>query len=132
MLLRPLPIPKKPWSSISMDFIIDLPSSKAFDSIFVVVDRLTKIAYFMPYNKTVTSEETARLFMDNIYKYHDLSDDIISDRGSLFTSKFWQLLFKILKVKIKLSSTYHPQTDGQTERVNQALEQYLCCTINYH
>jgi IS30 family transposase len=115
-----------------MDFIIDLPSSKAFDSIFVVVDRLTKIAYFMPYNKTVTSEETARLFMDNIYKYHDLSDDIISDRGSLFTSKFWQLLFKILKVKIKLSSTYHPQTDGQTERVNQALEQYLCCTINYH
>jgi IS30 family transposase len=132
MLLRPLPIPKKPWSSISMDFIIDLPSSKAFDSIFVVVDRLTKMAYFMPYNKTVTSEETARLFMDNIYKYHDLSDDIISDRGSLFTSKFWQLLFKILKVKIKLSSTYHPQTDGQTERVNQALEQYLCCTINYH
>jgi hypothetical protein len=65
-----------------MDFIIDLPSSKAFDSIFVVVDRLTKMAHFMPWNKIVTSEETARLFMDNIYKYHGLPDDIISDRGS--------------------------------------------------
>jgi hypothetical protein len=66
-LLRTLPILKKPWSSISMDFIIDLPSSKDFDSIFVVVDRLTKMAHFMPCNKTVTGEETARFFMDNIY-----------------------------------------------------------------
>jgi hypothetical protein len=65
-----------------MDFITDLPSSKAFDSFFVVVDRLTKMAYFMPYNKTVTGEETMRLFMDNIYKYHGLPNDIISDRGS--------------------------------------------------
>jgi hypothetical protein len=81
-LLHPLPNLKRLWSSISMDFIIDLPSSKAFDSIFVVVDRLTKMAHFMPWNKIVTSEETARLFMDNIYKYHGLPDDIISDRGS--------------------------------------------------
>jgi hypothetical protein len=131
-LLCPLPIPKKPWSSISMDFITDLPSSKAFDSIFVVVDRLTKMAHFMPCNKTITCEEIARLFMDNIYKYRSLLDDIISDRGSQFTSKFWQSLFKILKVKIKLSSAYHPQIDGQTERINQVLEQYLHCTINYH
>ena len=128
-LLRPLPILQKPWSSISMDFITNLPSSKAFDSIFVVVDQLTKMAYFMPCNKTVTGEETTRLFMDNIYKYHGLLDDIISDHGSQFTSKFWQSLFKILKIKIKLSSTYHPQIDGQTERVNQVLEQYLSCTI---
>jgi hypothetical protein len=115
-----------------MDFITDLLSSKAFDSIFVVVDRLTKMAHFMPCNKTVTSEETARLFMDNIYKYHGLPDDIISDRGSQFTSKFWQSLFKILKVKIKLPSAYHPQTHEQTERVNKILKQYLRCTINYH
>jgi hypothetical protein len=115
-----------------LDFITDLPSSKAFDSIFVVVDRLTKMAHFMPCNKTVTDEKTARLFMDNIYKYHGLLDDIISDRGSQFTSKFWQTLFKILKVKIKLSYAYHPQTDGQIERINQVLEQYLRCTINYH
>jgi hypothetical protein len=71
-LLRPLPIPKKPWSSISMDFIIDLPSSKAYDSIFVVVDQVTKMAHFMPCNKMVRDEEIARLFMDNIYKYHGL------------------------------------------------------------
>jgi hypothetical protein len=75
----PLPIPKKPWSLISMDFITDLSSSKAFDSIFVVVDRLTKMVHFMPCNKTVTGEETAILFMDNIYKYHGFPDDIISD-----------------------------------------------------
>jgi hypothetical protein len=68
-LLCPLPIPKKTWSSISMDFITDLPSSKAFDSIFVVVDRLTEMAHFEPCNKIVTSEETMRLFIDNIYKY---------------------------------------------------------------
>ena len=131
-LLRPLEIPKKPWTSISMDFIVDLPPSKGFDSIFVVVDRLTKMAHFVPRNKIVTGEETARLFIDNVYKYHGLPDDIISDRGTQFTSKFWQSLFKILQVEIKLSSAYHPQTDGQTERVNQVLEQYLRCSINYH
>jgi hypothetical protein len=115
-LLCLLPIPKKPWSSISMDFITDLPSSKAFDSIFVLVDRLTKMAHFIPCNNTC--EETTRLSMDDIYKYHGLSDDIISNRGSHFTSKFWQSLFKIHKVKIKLFSTDHPQIDGQTERIN--------------
>lgn len=131
-LLHPLPIPEKPWSSISMDFIVDLPESKSFDSIFVVVDRLTKMAHFVPCTKSVTGEEAARLFLENIYKYHGLPDDIISDRGTQFTSKFWQSLFKILQVKIKLSSAYHPQTDGQTERVNQVLEQFLRCSINYH
>ena len=131
-LLQPLPILEKPWSSISMDFIVDLPESKTFDSIFVVVDRLTKMAYFVPCNKSVTGEEAARLFLENVYKYHGLPDDIISDRGTQFTSKFWQSLFKILQVKIKLSSAYHPQTDGQTERVNQVLEQFLRCSINYH
>jgi hypothetical protein len=115
-----------------MDFITYLPSSKAFDSIFVVVDQLTKIVHFMPYNKIVTREETAKFFMDNIYKYHGLPDDIISNCGLRFTSKFWQSLFKILKFKIKLSFAYHPETDGQIERVNQVLEQYLRCTINYH
>ena len=104
---------------------MDLPPSKGFDFIFVVVDRLKKMAHFVPCNKIVTSEETARLFIDNVFKYHGLPDDIIFDRGTQFTSKFWQSLFKILQVEIKLSSAYHPQTNGQTERVNQVLEQYL-------
>jgi hypothetical protein len=113
-------------------FIIDLLIFKAFDSIFVVIDWLTNMAHFIPCNKTVTNEEIARLFMDNIYKYHGLPNDIISNRGSQFHSKFWQSLFKILKVKIQLYFAYDPQIDGQTERINQVLEQYLHCTINYH
>ena len=130
-LLQPLPIPHRPWSSVSMDFITDLPPSNSFDSIFVVVDRLTKMAHFIPCKKTSSSEDTARLFLDNVYRYHGLPDDIVSDRGTQFVSKFWRSLFEILKVDIKLSSAFHPQTDGQTERVNQVLEQYLRCTINY-
>jgi hypothetical protein len=74
------------------------------------------MAHFMPCNKTVTSEETVRLFIDNIYKDHGLFDNIISNCGSDFTSKFWQSLFKILKVKIKLSSAYRPTIDGQIEK----------------
>ncbi len=102
-LLQLLPILETPWTSISMDFIVDLPKSKSFDSVFVVVDRLTKMAHFMPCNKTITGKETTRLFLENVYKYHGLPNNIISDRGTQFTSKFWQSLFKILQVKNNLS-----------------------------
>ena len=77
-------------------------------------------------------QRNCTIVYDNVYKYHGLPDDIISDRDTQFTSKFWQSLFKILQVEIKLSSAYHPQTNGQTERVNQVLKQYLQCSINYH
>jgi transposase InsO family protein len=76
------------------------------------------MAHFMTCNKIVTNKEIVRLFMDNIYKYHSLPDDIISDRGSQSTSKFWKSLFNILKIKIKFSSAYHPETNGQIERIN--------------
>ena len=95
---------------------MDLSPSNSFDNIFVVVDRLTKMAHFIPCKKTSSSEDTARLFLDNVYRYHGLPDDIMSDRGTQFVSKFWRSLFEILKVDIKLSSAFHPQTDGQTER----------------
>ena len=108
-----------------MDFITDLSASNSFDSIFVVVDRLTKMAHFIPCKKTSSSEDTIRLFLDNVYRYHGLLDDIVSDRGTQFVSKFWRSLFDILKVEIKLSSAFYTQTDGQTERVNQVLELYL-------
>ena len=78
-LLQPLPIPHRPWSSVSMDFITDLPPSNSFDSIYVVVDRLTKMAHFVPCKNTSSSEDTARLFLDNVYRYHGLPDDIVSD-----------------------------------------------------
>ena len=86
--------------------------SNDFDSIFVVVDCFTKMAHFIPCNKIVTGEKTARLFMNNIYKYHELPNDIISNHGTQFMSKLWQSLFKFLQVEIKLSSAYHPQIDG--------------------
>jgi hypothetical protein len=130
-LLQPLSIPRHPWSSISMDFITNLPSSRIFNAIFVIVDRLTKMVYFVPCKKTITGEETTRFFVDNVYWYYGLPNDIISDRGPQFVSKFWRSLFEILKVDIKLSFAFHPRTDGQTERVNQVLEQYLRYTINY-
>jgi hypothetical protein len=87
-LLQLLSIPETPWTSISMDFIVDLPKSKSFDSVFVVVDYFTKMAHFVPCNKTIIGKETAQLFLENVYKYHGLPDDIISDRGMQFTSKF--------------------------------------------
>ena len=114
-----------------MDFITELPQSNSFDCIFVVMNRLTKMAHFVPYKKTSSSEDTAKLFLDNVYRYHSVPDDIVSDRDTQFVSKFWRSLFEILKVDTKLSSALHPQTDGQTERVNEVLEQYLRCSINY-
>jgi transposase InsO family protein len=91
-----------------MDFITDLPLANGKDSIFVVVDRLTKMAHFIPCTKTI----------DNIYHIHGLPNDIILDRRTQFTSNFWKGIFQLLGMKINLSTVYHPQTDGQTQRVN--------------
>ena len=130
-LLEPLSIPSKPWQSICLDFITDLPVSKGFDAILTVVDRYTKMAHFVPCTKAITSEETAALVMREVFRHHGLPDSIISDRGPQFVSKFWKHLFKMLKVSCNLSSGYHPQTDGQAERTNQTLEQYLRCFLSY-
>ena len=113
-----------------MDFIIDLLLVNGKDSIFVVVNQLTKMAHFIPCTKTIIGEETTKLFLDNIYRIHRLPNDIVTDNGTQFTSNFWRGFFQLLGMKINLSSTYHLQIDGQIERVNQILEQYLCCTVN--
>ena len=130
-LLRPLPIPARPWSSISMDFITDLPPSQGYDSILVVVDRFTKMAHFIPCSKAISGPKTADLILANVVRLHGLPDDITSDRGAPFISHFWKRLFHILGTTTKLSTAFHPQTDGQTERVNQVLEQYLRCVVSY-
>jgi hypothetical protein len=114
-----------------VDFITDLPLSKSFDAILTVVDRFTKMAHFLPCTKTINSKETADIIMKEVFRLHGLPSDIISDRGPQFISKFWKHLLEMLKVSCKLSSSYHPQSDGQTERTNQTLEQYLRCFINY-
>ena len=108
-----------------------MPLSNNFDSIFVVVDRFSKMTHFVPCNETVNAENLARLFIDNIVRYHGLPDNIVSDRGPQFISIFWKTLLNLLHVSVSLSSAAHPQTDGQTERMNQNLEQYLRCFVNY-
>jgi hypothetical protein len=130
-LLQPLPTPPRAWSSVSLDFITDLPLSKGNTVILTIVDRLTKMSHFIPLPDLPTAEQTADAFLANVFKLHGLPDDLVSDRGSQFTSKFWQQLFHLLGTKVKLSTAFHPETDGQTERINQVVEQYLRCFISY-
>ena len=130
-LLQSLPVPESPWSSISMDFIVQLPASDGFTSIFVVVDRMTKMAHFIPTTDNIDADGTVSLFMARIVSLHGLPDNIVSDRGVTFTAQFTQAYMKALGVKQNLSTAFHPQTDGQTERTNATLEQYLRCFINY-
>ena len=129
--LKPLQVPQRRWESIAMDFITGLPVSNGFNAILVVIDRLTKMAHFMPTHDTVDAPGLAKLLQDNIWRLHGIPSSIISDRGSLFTSIFWKSLSKLLKTEINLSTAFHPQTDGQTERTDAALEQYLRIYSNY-
>ncbi|MBW0573645.1 hypothetical protein O181_113360, partial [Austropuccinia psidii MF-1] len=131
-LLKPLPIPNGPWICLSMDFITQLPLSNSFDSILVIVDRFSKMAVFIPTMSSITSLDLAHLFIKNIFSKHGLPSSIVSDRGPLFVSSFWTNLCQQLKISRDLSTAYHPETDGQTERVNQILEQYLRMYVSYH
>ena len=129
--LTPLPVPDSPWKGLSCDFITDLPVSNSMDSILVFVDRMTKMGHFIPCLKSTTAPEFAKLFMSYIVKLHGLPDSIVSDRGSIFTSHFWSTLASILKIDPRKSTAFHPQTDGQTERMNQTLETYLRIFCNH-
>ena len=124
-LLSPLPVPTGPWRSLSMDHITDLPRSEGYDAILVVVDRLTKQSVFIRANKTDDSPTLARQFQDNVFRLHGLPADIVSDRGSTFVSNWWKSFTAMLQVKPNLSTAFHPESDGQTERINQSLELHL-------
>ena len=130
-LLKPLEVPQRRWASVSMDFITGLPASKGMDTLLVIVDRLTKMAHFIPTHDKVTAKELANLVQDSLFRLHGLPDNFVSDRDKLFTSTFWRELTKLLKIETKLSTAFHPQTDGQTERVNAQLEQYLRAYCSY-
>jgi len=129
--LMPNSIPEKPWTHILADFITKLPLAQGYDSILVVVDRLTKMVYFIPTTKKTSAKGLARLFRGNVWKLHGLPESIISDRGPQFAAGLMRELNGMLRIKSKLSTAFHPQTDGQTERVNQELEQYLRMFIDH-
>jgi len=124
-------IPEKAWTHISADFITKLPLVQDYDLILVVVDRFTKMAHFMPITEKTSIERLARLFRDNIWKLHGLPDSIISDRGPQFAADVMRELNRMLGIETKLSTAFHPQTDSQTERMNQELEQYLQMFIDH-
>jgi hypothetical protein len=125
-LLQPLQIPQWKWDEIGMDFIIGLPRTGAsYDSIWVVVDRLTKSAHFIPVKTSYSSAVLVELYMSRIVCLHGVPKKIVSDRGTQFTSHFWQQLHEALGTHLNFSSAYHPQTDGQTKRTNQVLEDML-------
>ena len=127
----PNSIPEKAWTHISVDFITKLPLAQGYDSILVVVDRFTKMVHFISTTEKTSTEGLVRLFRDNVWKLHGLPDSIVLDRGPQFVAGIIKELNQILGINTKLSTAFHPQTDRQTERMNQELEQYLRMFIDH-
>ncbi|KAL0147695.1 hypothetical protein M9458_057004 [Cirrhinus mrigala] len=124
-LLQPLPVPKRPWSHIAVDFVTDLPSSHGHTTILSVVDRFSKGCRFIPLPKLPTAMETAEALCNSVFRFYGLPEDIVSDRGPQFTSRLWSSFFHLLGVNISLTSGYHPEANGQVERLNQELTRFL-------
>src|SRR5260370_31207224 len=129
--LTQLPIPPRPWESISMDFIEELPASEGHMAILVIVDCLTKQSLFIPTHDSIDSLELAQLFLTHVFSKHGMPSHITSDWGSEFVSHFFQSLGKLLWMELHFTSGYHPEGDGQMEHLNQVLEQYLRAHMNY-
>lgn len=129
--LKPLPIPERPWDSISMDLIEQLPKSSGYTAILVIVDRFTKQSVFIPTTDKITSDEVAQLFLLHVFSKHGIPSHVTSDRGTEFHSHFMRSLGTILNMKLHFTSGYHPEANGQVERTNQTLEQYLRLYCNY-
>ncbi|KAJ2968610.1 hypothetical protein NUW54_g13166 [Trametes sanguinea] len=128
-LLKTMPVPRRPWQFIGIDFVGPLPASDnrlgSFDMICVIIDQLTSMVHLVPTQQTYTASDIAEVVFEHVYKLHGLPERIISDRDTLFTSTFWRRLHELLGTELRLSSSYHPQTDGATERANRTMTQML-------
>ena len=129
--LEPIPPPDRPWQQVTMDLITELPTTaRGHSAVLTVVDRLSKMVHWIPCTIKIGAEATAHLFMHHIFKYHGLPDVIIGDRDTRWSSAFWTTVFKSLGTKVKLTTAYHPQTDGQSERANRTMEEILRCYVH--
>jgi transposase InsO family protein len=128
-----LEVPEWKWEEIAMDFIVGLLRTQlGCDSIWVILDRLTMVAHFIPINTTYSGPQLAEWYISRIVCMHGVPKKVVSDRGTLFTSMFWERLHEIFDTQLRFSFAYHPQTDGQTERINQILEDMLrVCAVQY-
>ncbi|KAL0149399.1 hypothetical protein M9458_055296, partial [Cirrhinus mrigala] len=124
-LLQPLPVPQRPWSHIAVDFITDLPLSNGYTAILSVIDRFSKGCRLIPLAKLPTAMETAEILCNWVFRLYGLPEDIVSDRGPQFSSRLWACFFRLLGVNVSLTSGYHPQANGQVERLNQELTRFL-------
>ena len=128
--LHPLPIPEEWWKVVSVDFVVELPESNGYDAVMCVVESMTKRAHFISTHTTVSALGAARLSLHNVWKLHGLLSIVVSDHGGQFVAQFTRELYQLLGIKVATSTAYHLQTDGQTECLNQELEQYIRLFIN--
>lgn len=130
-LLRPLPHPGGKWEVVTIDEIIGLPTTRSGNNaVIVVVDKATKMNKYTATKGTIKAPEFARIFFDRVVSQYGLPREIVSDRGSKFTGHFWNELFKLCGTKLSMSTAFHPQTDGQTERANRTLEEMIRAYVN--
>ena len=129
-LLQPLPVPHRPWSDISLDFVTGLPPSEGNTTILTVVDRFSKMVHFIPMPKLPSAKGTAEAVLLHVFRIHGFPKDVVSDWGPQFISQFWKAFCSLLGATVSLSSGYHPQSNGQSERLNQELETGLRCLVS--
>jgi hypothetical protein len=132
-LLKPLEIPEWKWENIAMDFVVGLPRPPhGKDAIWVVIDRLTNVAHFIPMKQTSSAADLVPLYINEVVRLHGVPKSIVSDRDSKFVSKFWQCLHNAMGTKLDMSVAFHPQTDGQSERTIQTLKDMLrICVLSW-
>jgi len=128
--LQPLSILDAQWDTLSVNFVVELPESSGHDAVMTIVDSVSKRVHFVPTHTTVTAKGVARLFLHYVWKLHGLPKRVVSDRRPQFVASFTKELYRLLGIQLSSSIAWHPQTDGQTERVNQELDQFLRLFIN--